>query len=580
MEKAIFKSLSSILWIVMVWAGIYAFLVYKDMRFAPESYVVQIFLATAFFLSSMVSVPFNEERVLVLRLLNKEIKTLESGTYFYPFLGFWGKIYIPPEYRGDSKVIHIDTRLMRTHEIKTWKGDLLVSFMTYFFPMAKKFSFWNLMFCLVLGTGAGYGAVKIKREHFPDATQSAKVTKMQIIKKELARSIQGLPSQNETSQNSTSSTPQKSSSDHVSQTYTSPQIPSQTQSQASPKNEENNSSVSSSSNSRVWQPNKPFYDNFTWDNLTANDKYSAIASIPKSVSSVNVRGTFTNSYYSKNYFPAVYVDGFEGDNSFFCNFFKVYIRKITLKNGQTWFNTEIELCAYIDFLKSGQVDNECFRDVKISLKPQFAGKYRWHLVDAGWGRDRSNMFKIYLEDGQYITSLRESETWGIVRSETEGEGSSSQSQSSTTQPERKSELAQRQESSRTEDRNVTNQDYDSFVRNSNITFVPHRILRGYSDVEISQYLYQDYYFTGLKVVDGEDVFRIVDRYDNVVSEMYCFRFIFAYKGKLYDSYDKSVYRGQTTNSMLRDAHISANLPDNVYIINGRAFHFYGYPYNP
>ncbi len=211
MEKAIFKSLSSILWIVMIWAGIYAFLVYKDMRFAPESYVVQIFLATAFFLSSMVSVPFNEERVLVLRLLNKEIKTLESGTYFYPFLGFWGKIYIPPEYRRDSKVIHIDTRLMRTHEIKTWKGDLLVSFMTYFFPMAKKFSFWNLMFCLVLGTGVGYGAVKIKREHFPDAKQPAKVTKMQIIKKELARSIQGLPSQNETSQNSTSRTPQKSS---------------------------------------------------------------------------------------------------------------------------------------------------------------------------------------------------------------------------------------------------------------------------------------------------------------------------------------------------------------------------------
>ncbi len=60
--------------------------------------------------------------------------------------------------------------------------------------------------------------------------------------------------------------------------------------------------------------------------------------------------------------------------------------------------------------------------------------------------------------------------------------------------------------------------------------------------------------------------------------MYCFAFIFAYRGKLYDSYDRSVYTGYVTDAMRSDANLSTITPDEVYVINGRQFHFSGGPY--
>lgn len=539
------RSVFSILKIVIWWVVIYSVLTLFEMRFAPENYVVQILLATIFFLNSMVSVPFNEERILVLRLLNVKLKILGPGTYFFPFLGFWGKIYIPPEYQSDGKIVHIDTRLMRTHKIKSWKEDLLVTFMTTFFPMAKKFSIWNLFFCLILGSAIGFGAVKIKREFFPDLGKKEKREKSRDIRAEVSKSESNVSTQAQSETNNS-----KVEENSVSSTY-------------------NNSS--NDSESKVWYPDKPFYEGLTWDNITVNDKYSVVARGSKNISSVNVRGVFTNSSYSKNYYPSMYIDGFNETPDFFCKFFTVYIRKIELKNGQTWTNREMELCDYINFVKSYEwINNECFREIEISFKPQFVGKYRWHIIDAGWSHDKNNFFKIYLEDGQYVTSVYETERWEIVRYNY----NNSSSQNSETQPEKTSKTSQREETSRS----VTRGNYDSFVRSADITFVPHLILKNYPEEEIAKYLFSGYYFTGIKLVDGEEIFRITDTYGNVVPEMYCFSFVFAYQGRLYDSYDRSVYKGGLTESMKRDAHLSLDFPKNVYVINGRAFYFYGSPY--
>ncbi|MEA4910677.1 hypothetical protein SDC9_07837 [bioreactor metagenome] len=241
MGKAILKSLFSVLGIVIWWVAIYSVLVYFGMRFAPESYIIQIFLATIFFLSSMVSVPFNEERTLVLRLSNLEIRTLEAGTYFYPFLGFWGKIFIPTKYREDTKVVHIDTRLMRTHEIKNWKEDLLVTIMTTFFPMAKKFSLWNIMFCLILGSLVGYGAVKIKKEYFPNTKQTKTEVFRNRVKKALnettnaiTKDIYGTSGVSDNVGNSNNQYSNSTPTSTQSQTQTQTQTQSQSQSQSQP----------------------------------------------------------------------------------------------------------------------------------------------------------------------------------------------------------------------------------------------------------------------------------------------------------------------------------------------------------
>lgn len=540
------KTLFSILKIVLLWAAIYAFLVYKGMRFAPGSYVVQILLATFFFSNSMVSVPYGEKRILVLRVLNKKIRVLEEGTYFFFLLGLWGKIIVPKEFEARGKIISINTKdVFRHRQINRWE-DILI---TFFLPMGKKFSLWNFFFCLVLGSVVGFSAVKIKRTYFPDNNKSV-TAKVETKKQETLKSPQDLSSQN----------------------------PIQTE---QPKNysSENSNNNSSVVEQGVWQPDRPYYEKMTWDNLTINDDYTAFAIMEKSRSSVNVRGIFTNSSYSKNYYPHVYVDGYDGDNDFFCKFFKVYIRKMNLKNGQTWSQTEIELCDYVNMIKNGSVNNKCFRDITISLKPQFVGKYRWHILDAGWGNNKNDFFKIYLDDGRYKTSAYEVQNWGIERN---GSTTSNSAPRISQTPPQRSEQIQNQKSYSVEERNTQPQteykNYDNFVRNANITFIPHIILKDYSSEEIAKYLFEEYFFTGIKLVGREEIFRIVDRYDNEVPEKDCFSFVFAYKGRLYESYDQTVYRDKTTNQMIEDAHLSLNTPNNVYIINGRGFYFSGAAY--
>jgi hypothetical protein len=177
---------------------------------------------------------------------------------------------------------------------------------------------------------------------------------------------------------------------------------------------QNNSSATTSNNSNnnEWQPNKEYYSTITWDNLVVRDEFSINASLPKGIYYVDIEGNFVASFKSDNYYPHVYVDGYEGDNDFFSNFFRVHINKITFKSGEIISNSDVELSVYISVLKTSKdLLEDCYRNIRIYSKPQFKDKIRWHVLDAGWGVNFP--FKLNVIGNQYMTSLNDSKKFNI-----------------------------------------------------------------------------------------------------------------------------------------------------------------------
>ncbi len=160
-----------------------------------------------------------------------------------------------------------------------------------------------------------------------------------------------------------------------------------------------------------WRPDLQYYPNMKWGNLETGDKYTINVSMTKSLSCIRIQGNLVSLEKSVNCFPHVYVDGYEGDNYFFCKFFWVHINELTLNNGQTWGDMDMSLCQYIEKIKyDPTLSEKSYRDIYIFLKPQFKDVVRWHVLDAGYGVDKP--FKISTEGGQYRISKYDEERFG------------------------------------------------------------------------------------------------------------------------------------------------------------------------
>jgi hypothetical protein len=360
---------------MIVWIIIYAIDIY--LGWTTDNLFIQTIFCTLYFLNALVSVPHYESREITLRLSNSKFVDLDEGVYFFPLLGFWGQIYIPNQYKiEDKSFVHFDSRqVIRQREIKSRFEDFLISII---FPMFRKFELWNFGLCIILGISLSWCSINLNHVFFPKKTEIIyQVDKEPVYK-----------------------------------------APEQQQKQTTENKDYKNSSNTKSDydNSNEWEPNRTFYPNMTWDNLVVDDKYSAIVSLAKSISYVDIEGNFVWYYNSKNYYPHVYVDGYDEDQNYFYNFFTVYINKVTTLNGNTWSNSTIELSDYVSFIKNkNNISDQCYRNIRISLKPQFKNKIRWHIIDAGWGIDEP--FKISLGN-QYMTSLFDSERFGIPMSKT------------------------------------------------------------------------------------------------------------------------------------------------------------------
>lgn len=135
----------------------------------------------------------------------------------------------------------------------------------------------------------------------------------------------------------------------------------------------------------------------SWDNLSAgDDEYVIVQKMGKNVNYIEEEGFFVRSSTSLYYYPHFYVDGFDKDQEFFYQFFKVEIISMSLSNGQTRTSTEMELSDYVNLIRSGDVVNGNHRHVKFIFKDKFKNKYSWHIIDAGFGNGNSE-FKICFE---------------------------------------------------------------------------------------------------------------------------------------------------------------------------------------
>lgn len=386
----------SLFWMLVVWSVIYGFEIYNG--WATSSLFLQTIFCSFYFLNALVSVPHYESREITYRISNSNASDLHEGIYFFPLLGFWGEVYIPPEYRSEEKsFINFDSRqVFRQRQIISKIEDFVISFI---FPMFRKFKAWNVGLCVILGLGLAWCSLKVNQTFFNPKTESA---------------IQYIPQQQPQTQvhkNQNLDEVLKGLSPEAREEMKKMQREVE---KAQGQNNSSNSSSSTNVNSNDWQPDRAFIPNLTWDNLTAGDRYSVNLNLAKGISYVDIKGNFVWYYNSKNYYPHVYVDGYDQDQDYFYKFFTVSVRKITSLNGAVWTNSNVELSDYVSFVKNqNNISDKCFRDIRISLKPQFRDKISWHIMDAGWGINEP--FKISLGD-QYMTSLFDSQKFGIPMS--------------------------------------------------------------------------------------------------------------------------------------------------------------------
>lgn len=371
------KFLWSLIHMIIVWSIFYGFEIYRGMWTADVLWV-QIIFGFFFFLNAMIYVPYGEYKELVFRLSQKKVRILYEGIIFKPFLGLFWKVIIPKEFQDNTKIrvnLDISTKdVLRHRQIVSRKEDFIITVLTWIFPVLKKVVWWNVFLCLILGFGIAKSSLYIKK----NLIDKDKI-KVQAIQEE--QRVVESPRKNYNYNKST--------------------------------NQQSNPRVNSYNNNQSdWYPDRPYQENMTWDRVLARDKYSVTVIVDKTHQYINVVGNFVWHYNSDNYYPHIYVDGYEGDDNFYCNFFDVHINYLSLANGQTWSNIDMSFCKYISIVSNkDKMSDDCYRDINIYPKPQFRGKIKWHLLDAGWGK--SKPFKVSTANGQYMTSLRDSETFGI-----------------------------------------------------------------------------------------------------------------------------------------------------------------------
>ncbi|MFO0743576.1 MAG: hypothetical protein U0469_00805 [Candidatus Paceibacterota bacterium] len=410
------RSLKWFLIFISVWFLLYCFEVSKG-RWILASIPTQFILCWISLISSMVEVPYEEHRKLLIRLFKVEISTLESGVYFIPFLWIWGEVFIPKEFREDKKEshVHVDTRETRKHRKIGLIEDISRE---HFFPFIFGKGIWAFVLTCIISYGLNIKFIPYLENQTPIVNYIAGIFgyKKQI---ENQNNISTATIQNSTNQpqynQATAPSGQKTKDYNGMDTATRPV-------DSSVKADNSTTVVNQNSYQSTEAPPAPIVDwlppedaynpTITWDNLKTRDVWTALAKMTTEMDYVNERGYFVSSSNSYNYFPSVFVDGFRGDQNFFCHFFKVYIRKLTFKNGETWQDGNMDFCDYVNIVSStSRVDNTCYRDVKIYLKDQFKGKYSWHIIDAGYG-DGDLSFEIFLydRDHDYQSVISQNET--------------------------------------------------------------------------------------------------------------------------------------------------------------------------
>ncbi len=153
----------------------------------------------------------------------------------------------------------------------------------------------------------------------------------------------------------------------------------------------------------------PYISNLSWENLRVRDRYTVKFFAARNNREITVEGFFVGKRESEFYFPHVYVDGYEGDQSFFYNFFKVHIEEMSFKNGQVWRNRDMDLSEYISIIKNkNRIDSYCYRKIKIIPIGRHKGIIDWYLLDAGVGTTY-RPFAIYYQKSESFTSIRDAE---------------------------------------------------------------------------------------------------------------------------------------------------------------------------
>lgn len=388
------KFIKWLLLTILVWFVLYCWEYSNNSSFFTFPWI-QFLLCWISLISSMVEVPYEEHRILLIRLFKVEISTLEGGVYFIPFLWLWGEVFIPKEFREDKKEhhLHIDTRETRRHREIGLVEDISRE---HFFPFIFGKGLWAFVLTCAISYGLNVKLIPYLKNQTPVVNYVAGFMghKTQINNQENINSQVATQSEQNQSQYQQASPVQEEKTYYGKDTASSP-TDSFKKSVADISNSENQNIVLPSSTEVLVQPGwfppaNSFNPGVTWNNLKSKDNWSIVSDMKIGMNYVNVSGYFVSSYHSTyHYYPNIYVDGFNGDQKFFCHFFKVLVREMTFKNGQTWSNQIIDLCDYIEMIEEEQrIDKECYRDIKIYLKDEFKDKYSWHLVDAGWGDSR------------------------------------------------------------------------------------------------------------------------------------------------------------------------------------------------
>ncbi len=529
----------SFIFTILIWIGLY-FLESKKGIWISDSPIFQVIMCWIYFMNAFVMVKRGQTRELIFRPTQRLLIDLRPGIYFFPFLWWWGEVeedYEPQK----SSFIHIDTRqVFRKRELVGrwgWFEDVSREFLI---PFILRRSLWAIVICFILAYFIGTYSVKLKHKYFVDYFPKREVSK--------ENNSTSYPSTNysATTQNSYSSSSSSEVSNSNQNAYNANDVQEVQQSQK-----------------EVWPPPESYNSARTWDNLQLDDNYTAVASLNKGVNYVEEEGFFVSFSRSKNYYPHVYVDGFSEDNDFFCKFFTVHINRLTFNNGEAWNNVDMNLCDYIEIVKDKKkVGEGQYRSIKIMLKNEFSGKYKWHLVSAGFGNENSD-FRLFL--GDQSTS-----------SNAEAKRKSDIEQNKADEIQRQNNIAEKRQQEAREAEQRSDYNEQTRIMRASIRFIPHIILNGYDINTVSQYLLKGYKISYDRNSDGS--FIILNDFNSVIQEEECFYFTFACRGFLYHSDNRKRFDGAMNKSLENDANISANLPEYVYVINGRKFNFDGSRY--
>lgn len=529
----------SFIFTLLIWLLLY-FLESKKGIWISDSPVSQVIMCWIYFMNAFVMVKRGQTRELIFRPTQGLIRDLNPGVYFFPFLWWWGEVeqdYQPQK----TSFVHIDTRqVFRKRELVGrwgWFEDISREFIV---PFILRRSLWAIVICFIIAYFVGTYSVKLKYKYFADYFPKREVSVRYSPKQNVAANTTTSPAYSSNStNNSYSSSSNSTTTTSVQNSYSDNSVQEVQQSQK-----------------EVWPPPESYNSAHAWDNLQLDDNYTAVANLNRGVNYVEEEGFFVSSSRSKNYYPHVYVDGFSESNDFFCKFFTVHINRLTFKNGEAWNNINMDLCSYIETVKNqSKVGEGQYKSIKITLKDEFVGKYKWHLVSAGFGNENSN-FRLFLGD---------------------------QSTSSNAEAKRKSDIEQNKANEtqkRQQEAREAEQRYDyneqTRIMRASIRFIPHTILSGYNINTVSQYLLKGYKISYDRNSDGS--FIVLNDFNSVIQEEECFYFTFACRGFLYHSDNRKRFDGAMSRSLENDANISTNLPDYVYVINGRKFNFDGSKY--